>query len=96
LSNQEYPFHQCSELSSKLTTIATLTVRWLAKSWTPDSFRFIACTGERVESLIVGKLYGGAATKTTDYEVKHAKGLGNEWRCYSNFECEAWKWVELA
>jgi 23S rRNA G2069 N7-methylase RlmK/C1962 C5-methylase RlmI len=80
----------------ELTNIVALTVRWLAKSWTPDSLRFIACTGERVESLLLNKLYGKAGTKTTDYELVHAKGLSNEFRCYANYECEAWKWVDLS
>jgi hypothetical protein len=53
----------------------------------------MVCTGERMESLITDKLYGKAGTRTTDYEIKHSKGLSNEFRCYANFECEAWKWA---
>ncbi|OAK95032.1 hypothetical protein IQ06DRAFT_285034 [Phaeosphaeriaceae sp. SRC1lsM3a] len=80
-------------LSDDCQTKAALTVRWLAKSWTPESLRLIVCTGERMESIITSKLYGKVGTKTTDYEIKHAKGLSNEFRCYANFECEAWKWA---
>ncbi|KAH4101910.1 protein-lysine N-methyltransferase EFM5 [Parastagonospora nodorum] len=79
-------------LSEDCQTKATLTVRWLAKSWTTESLRLIVCTGERMESLVTSKLYGKVGTKTTDYEIKHAKGLSNEFRCYANFECGDWKW----
>ncbi|KAF2641594.1 hypothetical protein P280DRAFT_549286 [Massarina eburnea CBS 473.64] len=77
-------------LSQDCQTKAALTVRWLAKSWaSPDSLRLVVCTGERMESLIT-KLYAKVGTKTTDYEIKHAKGLSNEFRCYANFECGDW------
>ncbi|KAF1920579.1 putative N6-adenine methyltransferase-domain-containing protein [Ampelomyces quisqualis] len=82
-------------LSEDCQTKAALTVRWLAKSWTAESLRLIVCTGERMESLVTTKLYGKVGTKTTDYEIKHAKGLSNEFRCYANFECEEWKWVSI-
>lgn len=81
-------------LSSDCQTKAALTVRWLAKSWTQASLRLIVCTGERMEALITDKLYGKIGTRTTEYEIKHSKGLSNEFRCYANFECEAWKWTE--
>ncbi|KAI0579344.1 N-6 adenine-specific DNA methyltransferase 2 [Pyrenophora tritici-repentis] len=81
-------------LSQDCQTKAALTVRWLAKSWTQDSLRLVVCTGERMESLVTDKLYGKAGAKTTDYEIKHAKGLSNEFRCYANFECAAWKWTK--
>jgi hypothetical protein len=48
-----------------------------------------------MESLITTKLYGKVGIKTTDYEIKHAKGLSNEFRCYANFECEDWKWANV-
>ncbi|KAF2176388.1 hypothetical protein K469DRAFT_723235 [Zopfia rhizophila CBS 207.26] len=86
-------------LSQDCQTKAALTVRWLAKSWAPmdssnkpESFHLIVCTGERMETLIE-KLYAKAGMRTTTFEPKHAKGLSNEFRCYSNFECDAWKWV---
>lgn len=82
----------------RLIVIAALTVRWLAKSWTAKSlandagaFKLIVCTGERMETLVT-KLYSKVRTRTTTFEVKHAKGLSNEFRCYANFECENWKW----
>ena len=53
----------------------------------------LVCTGERMESLIT-KLYSKVGTRTTSFEVEHAKGLSNEFRCYANFESEDWKWVE--
>lgn len=47
-----------------------------------------------MESLVTTKLYGKVGTKTTNYEIKHAKGLSNEFRCYANFECGDWKWAK--
>lgn len=86
-------------LSQDCQTKAALTVRWLAKSWIhldpsdkSDSLRLIVCTGERMETLI-RKLYSKTGIHTTSFEPKHAKGLSNEFRCYSNFECSAWNWV---
>ncbi|CAA9965784.1 n-6 adenine-specific dna methyltransferase 2 [Pyrenophora teres f. maculata] len=87
-----YDFEKAIQLPAEMK--AALTVRWLAKSWTQDSLRLIVCTGERMESLVTDKLYGKAGAKTTDYEIKHAKGLSNEFRCYANFECAAWKWAK--
>ncbi|KAH8724633.1 putative N6-adenine methyltransferase-domain-containing protein [Phaeosphaeriaceae sp. PMI808] len=80
-------------LSEDCQTKAALTVRWLAKSWTPGSTRLIVCTGERMESLVTTKLYNKVGIRTTDYEIEHAKGLSNEFRCYANFECDEWKWT---
>ncbi|KAF2200551.1 N-6 adenine-specific DNA methyltransferas-like protein 2 [Delitschia confertaspora ATCC 74209] len=85
-------------LSQDCQTKAALTVRWLARSWTSpgsheaNSLRFISCTGERMKNLIL-KLYSKIGIRTTDFEPKHAKGLSNEFRCYANFECSAWKWI---
>ncbi|KAF2025527.1 hypothetical protein EK21DRAFT_76122 [Setomelanomma holmii] len=81
-------------LSEDCQTKAALTVRWLAKSWTADSLRLIVCTGERMEGLVTSKLYGKVGTKTSNYEIMHAKGLSNEFRCYANFECDGWKWAK--
>lgn len=63
-----------------------------------------------MESIITGKLYGKVGVKTTDYDIKHAKGLSNEvsicescskhvltakkFRTYANFECDSWKWAK--
>ncbi|KAF2751664.1 hypothetical protein M011DRAFT_463174 [Sporormia fimetaria CBS 119925] len=82
-------------LSEDCQTKAALTVRWLAKSWTPDAVQLIGCTGERMESL-TQKLYAKVGVKTTTFEPKHAKGLSNEFRCYANFECEDWKFAGQA
>ncbi|OCK84920.1 N-6 adenine-specific DNA methyltransferas-like protein 2 [Lepidopterella palustris CBS 459.81] len=86
-------------LSPDCQTKAALTVRWLAKAWIPpdssagaDSLHLIVCTGERMENLIE-KLYSKAGIHTTTFEPKHAKGLSNEFMCYSNFECSAWTWA---
>jgi 16S rRNA G966 N2-methylase RsmD len=86
-------------LSEDCQTKAALTVRWLATSWlTPassapsspeKSFKLIVCTGERMETLI-RRLYAKVGILTTNFEVVHAKGLSNEFRCYANFESDLW------
>ncbi|KAF2085315.1 hypothetical protein K490DRAFT_67733 [Saccharata proteae CBS 121410] len=79
-------------LSVDCQTKAALAVRWLSRSWTSSpGLRLIVCTGERMEELI-SKLYGKPGVRTTTFEVQHAKGLSNEFRCYSNFECDPWQW----
>lgn len=83
-------------LSQDCQTKTALTVRFLARSWLPpdegtNGLRFISCTGERMEDTIL-KLYGKVGARTTTFEPEHSKGLSNEFRCYANFECEAWKW----
>ncbi|OJD35591.1 n-6 adenine-specific dna methyltransferase 2 [Diplodia corticola] len=80
-------------LSVDCQTKAALTVRWLAKSAVdPSAQRLIICTGERMESMI-GKLYGIAGVRTTDFEIQHAKCLSNEFRCYANYEARnVWQW----
>lgn len=72
--------------------LAAMTVKWLSKSLESiDSDpRLIVCTGERMESLIQ-RLYRTQGVLVTTFEPKHAKGLSNEFLCYSNFECEKWK-----
>ena len=80
-------------------TTAALTVRWLWKPSDPTPgpgprrSRLVVCTGERMQSLVL-KLYGGATmgARTTTFEPAHARGLGNEFYCYANFECDAWRW----
>ncbi|EPE26945.1 putative N-6 adenine-specific DNA methyltransferase 2 [Glarea lozoyensis ATCC 20868] len=81
-------------LSEDCQTKAAMTVRYLAKSWptsAPQDSRLIVCTGERMETLI-NKLYRPTGIATTDYLPVHSKGLSNEFFCYANFECSAWKW----
>ena len=75
-----------------------MTVRWLSKAGpttrheeSAEELRVIVCTGERMEE-IVAKIYPGV--RTTTFEPQHAQGrLSNEFRCYSNYECEAWRWA---
>jgi hypothetical protein len=75
-----------------------MTIRWLAttdpgadgdQAGSSASPRLILCTGERMEALVT-KLYRSYGLRTTDYEVKQS--VSNEFYCYANFECEAWKW----
>ncbi len=44
-----------------------------------------------MEALVV-KLYKALGLRTTTFEPVHERGLGNEFYCYANFECEHWKW----
>ncbi|KAK4549131.1 hypothetical protein LTR36_007588 [Oleoguttula mirabilis] len=82
-------------LSEDCQTKTALTVRFLARSWSPyqdnTGSRFISCTGERMEAVIT-KLYAKIGVSTTTFEPQHSKGLSNEFRCYANFECNDWKW----
>ncbi|TAQ84592.1 hypothetical protein B7494_g7069 [Chlorociboria aeruginascens] len=84
-------------LSEDCQTKAAMTVRWLSKQWgvAPQEpgtgSKLIVCTGERMENL-VSQLYRPQGIKTTTFLPVHAKGLSNEFRCYSNFECEQWGW----
>lgn len=43
---------------------------------------------------IIAKLYGKLGVRKTSFEPQHSKGLGNEFRCYANFECPSWKWLD--
>ncbi|KAI1424246.1 putative N6-adenine methyltransferase-domain-containing protein [Xylaria sp. FL1777] len=84
-------------LSDDCQTKMAMTIRWLAHTnasttTTPNSNlpRVIICTGERMEKL-VNRLYKPLGVSTTTYEPVHS-GLKNEFCCYANFECEAWRW----
>ncbi|KAI0382591.1 putative N6-adenine methyltransferase-domain-containing protein [Hypomontagnella monticulosa] len=79
-------------LSEDCQTKAALTVRWMSRSSadTDSRLRLIVCTGERMEALVT-KLYRSFGTQTTTFEPRHARGLSNEFYCYANYECEAWK-----
>ena len=67
-------------------SVAAMTVRWLSSS----TVRTIVCTGERMEELIL-KLYPGI--QTTTFEPKHAQDrLSNDFRCYADYQDEAWMW----
>lgn len=83
-------------LSDDCQSKTALTVRCLAREWAPPAatgtgLRFVSCTGERMEAMIL-KLYGKVGVQTTTFEPEHSKGLSNEFRCYANFECEEWRW----
>lgn len=41
---------------------------------------------------LINKIYKPTGIATTTFEPVHSKGLSNEFFCYANFECEAWKW----
>ncbi|KAK3487238.1 putative N6-adenine methyltransferase-domain-containing protein [Neurospora crassa] len=74
-------------LSEDCQTKAALTVRWMLKSEENDEKpKIIACTGERMETLVTEKLYKSYGLRTTTFEPKHARGLSNEFYCYANFE----------
>lgn len=78
-------------LSEDCQTRTALTVRYLAKDWSQQGLRLVACTGERMGSLL-GRLYGNVGLRETAFEVVHAKGLSNEFRCWANFEGKGWGW----
>ncbi|KAI0803433.1 putative N6-adenine methyltransferase-domain-containing protein [Xylaria sp. FL0064] len=89
-------------LSDDCQTKMALTLRWLAHTETSTTItthnnihpRVLICTGERMEKL-VNRLYKPLGVSTTTYEPVHS-GLKNEFRCYANFECEAWQWQNEA
>lgn len=84
-------------LSDACQTQAAVTVRWLAREWSQPAkqvsqhaqFRFILCTGERMETLSL-RLYAGIGLQTSTFLPKHACGLSNEFQCYANFACDDW------
>lgn len=78
-------------LSDDCQAKTALSIRYLARTWSHESLRLISCTGERMGEMMQ-KLYGKVGVRETDFEVVHAKGLSNEFRCYANFECESWNW----
>ncbi|KAF2399840.1 N-6 adenine-specific DNA methyltransferas-like protein 2 [Trichodelitschia bisporula] len=85
-------------LSADCQTKAALTVRWLAREWKRPGgegvgVRVVACTGERMGELAL-RLYGPVGVRLTGFEVEHAKGLSNEFRCFANFEAGDWELLE--
>jgi hypothetical protein len=80
-------------LSDECQTKAALTVRWLSSAWNVEGLKIIACTGERMGEL-VKRLYSKTGIQETDFVVEHGSGLSNEFRCFANFEWEAWKFVK--
>ncbi|KAI0542475.1 putative N6-adenine methyltransferase-domain-containing protein [Xylaria digitata] len=79
-------------LSDDCQTKMAMTLRWLAHTTKASTTlpRVLICTGERMEKL-VNRLYKPLGVSTTTYEPVHS-GLKNEFCCYANFECEAWRW----
>jgi 16S rRNA G966 N2-methylase RsmD len=53
--------------------------------------RIIICTGQVVKEL-VEKLFRQAGVRATTLEIRHSKGLSNEFLCYSSFESKRIKW----
>ncbi len=41
---------------------------------------------------LINKVYRSQGIQTTTFEPIHSKGLSNEFFCYTNFECDKWKW----
>ncbi|KAI2471152.1 putative N6-adenine methyltransferase-domain-containing protein [Annulohypoxylon bovei var. microspora] len=80
-------------LSEDCQTKTALTVRWLARpsGQGHSHHRVLVSTGERVGPLVT-KLYRTFGARTTTYQPHHAHGLSNEFYCYANFECDAWKY----
>jgi len=87
-------------LSEDCQTKTALSVKWMTRSWDTTSesrgskTRIMLCTGERVQAL-VERLYRQAGLKVTRFEVRHRKGLSNEFRCYSTFQSERIRFVDL-
>lgn len=52
--------------------------------------QLILCTGERMSNLIE-RLYRKLEIRVTTFLPQHSKGLGNEFRCFANFDCSIWK-----
>ncbi|KAI1826590.1 putative N6-adenine methyltransferase-domain-containing protein [Xylaria intraflava] len=77
-------------LSEDCQTKMAMTMRWLARKTATEQPRVLVCTGERMAGLIA-KLYGPLGVRVTTYVPVHS-GLKNEFYCYANFECGAWRW----
>ena len=87
------------EYNELIRSKVALSTRWLAKRWTLEdasaeagentSFQLIVCTGERMSGM-VSKLYKGVGIEVTSFLPQHSKGLGNEFRCFANFDCTEW------
>ncbi|CUS08125.1 unnamed protein product [Tuber aestivum] len=55
--------------------------------------RIMICTGRVVREL-VEKLFRPAGVRATTLEIRHSKGLSNEFLCYSSFESKRIKWEQ--
>ncbi|CCF58929.1 hypothetical protein KAFR_0F03330 [Kazachstania africana CBS 2517] len=54
--------------------------------------RLISCTGERMHEIMFN-VYPDI--HITTFLPEHANGLSNEFRCYANFEWDAWKFTQV-
>ncbi|GAB7337465.1 hypothetical protein MBLNU457_g2800t1 [Dothideomycetes sp. NU457] len=81
------PFHSrdCMEQMGKTTL-------WLSKS-DDDDFCLMVCTGQALESS-VKSLFTEHGVETTTFLPQHSNGLQNKYRCFANFECDAWDFQE--
>lgn len=78
-------------LSEDCQTKAATTIRWLLKDVSAGlpRPRVVICTGERVSELI-SRLYKSFGVVATTFQPDHARGLGNEFLCYANFQSTSW------
>lgn len=53
-----------------------------------QKFKWISSTGERMQDIIKSTY---PDCRVTDFYPQHKNCLGNEFRCYTNFECKYWK-----
>lgn len=88
-------------LSAECQAGAAVTVRWLLKHVSEEDTlplkkgvgrRVVVCTGERVTGF-VERYYAKEGVKETDWEVRHERGLGNEFRCFASYESARWRWA---
>ncbi|PWW74945.1 hypothetical protein C7212DRAFT_207318 [Tuber magnatum] len=55
--------------------------------------RIMICTGQVMREL-VEKLFRHAGVRATTLEIRHSKGLSNEFLCYSSFESKRIRWEQ--
>lgn len=88
-------------LSAECQAGAAVTVRWLLKHVSGEDApalkkgvgrRVVVCTGERVTGF-VERYYAKEGVKETGWEVRHERGLGNEFRCFASYEGARWRWA---
>lgn len=58
-----------------------MTVRRMAR----ENARVMVCTGAVMEGLIL-RLYAKMGVRRREFEIRHAKGLSNDFACFANFE----------
>ncbi|RPA98931.1 hypothetical protein L873DRAFT_1000475 [Choiromyces venosus 120613-1] len=97
-------------LSNDCQTKSALTARWLTRPWVAPTnaashdnggrntaeqspTRIMICTGQVMKEL-VEKLFRQAGVRATTFEIRHSKGLSNEFLCYSSFESKHIKWEQ--